>query len=155
MIRGVRAGHRQLSGFSLNIFTEDELAELHRATLEILEDAGLVVLHDEAQEIFQPYGCKVDNKANIVKIPPSLVEEAIESAPSKVLLAGRNPKYDVILEGTRVGFSNLGVAIKVLDLETEDAHRILKAHQPEPLSDDVKRALGEIVASAERELVSS
>ena len=155
MIRVVRAGHRQLSGFSLNIFTEDELAELHRATLEILEDASLVALHDEEQEIFHSYGCKVDKKANIVKISPYLVEEAIESAPSKVLLAGRNPKYDVILGGTRVGFSNLGVAIKMLDLETEEARSILKTHQPDPLSDDVKKALREIVASAERELVSS
>ena len=37
----------------------------------------------------------------------------------------------------------------------EEARRILKTHQPEPLSDDVKKALREIVASAERELVSS
>jgi trimethylamine--corrinoid protein Co-methyltransferase len=37
----------------------------------------------------------------------------------------------------------------------EEARRILKTHQPEPLSDDVKKALREIIASAERELVSS
>ncbi len=34
---------------------------------------------------------------------------------------------------------------------SEEALRILKTHQPEPLSDDVKKTLREIVASAERE----
>ena len=34
----------------------------------------------------------------------------------------------------------------------EEARRIIKTHQPEPLSDDVKKTLREIVASAEREV---
>jgi len=37
----------------------------------------------------------------------------------------------------------------------EETRRKLKTHQPEPLSDDVKKTLREIVASAEREFVSS
>ena len=39
------------------------------------------------------------------------------------------------------------------ELAGEEARRIIRTHQPEPLSDDVKKALREIVASAERELV--
>ena len=35
----------------------------------------------------------------------------------------------------------------------EEARRIIATHQPEPLSDDVKKVLREIVASAEKELV--
>jgi trimethylamine--corrinoid protein Co-methyltransferase len=35
----------------------------------------------------------------------------------------------------------------------EEARKILKTHQPEPLSEDVKRTLREIVASAEKEAV--
>jgi len=118
MIRGTRAPYRQLSGCGLNMFTNDELAELHRATLDVLQDAGLRVLNDEAQEIFYSHGCEVNKKANIVKIPPYLVNEAIRSAPPKVLLAGRNPKYDIVLEGTRVANTTFGVGIKVLDLDT-------------------------------------
>ncbi len=37
----------------------------------------------------------------------------------------------------------------------EEARRILKTHQPEPLSDDVKKTLREIVESAEKELVAA
>ncbi len=118
MIRGIRAPYLQLSGLGLNMFTDDELAELHRATLDVLEDGGIMVLNDEAQEIFYSHGCKVDKKTNIVKIPPYLVEEAIASAPSEVLLAGRDPKHDIVLEGTRVANTTFGVGIKVIDLET-------------------------------------
>ncbi len=53
-----------------------------------------------------------DKKTNIVKIPPYMVEEAIRSAPSRLLLAARNPKYDIILESNRVAYTNFGVAIE-------------------------------------------
>ena len=36
----------------------------------------------------------------------------------------------------------------------EEARRIIKTHQPEPLSDDVKKRLREIVKSAEKEAVA-
>ena len=35
----------------------------------------------------------------------------------------------------------------------EEARRLIKTHQPEPLSDDVKKTLREIVESARKELV--
>jgi len=100
------------------MFTDDELTELHRATLDVLQGSGLMVFHDEAQEIFYSHGCNVDKKTNIVKIPPYIVEDAISSAPSSVLLAGRDPKYDIVLEGSRVGFTNFGAGLKMLDIET-------------------------------------
>ena len=37
----------------------------------------------------------------------------------------------------------------------EEARRIIKTHQPEPLSNDVKKTLREIVESAEKELVAA
>jgi len=37
------------------------------------------------------------------------------------------------------------------EVAREEAKRIIKAHQPEPLSDDVKKILREIVKSAEKE----
>ena len=118
MRRGLRAGYQPLIGCGLNLLSDDELAEIHRATLDVLNDTGLMVLNDEAQEIFYAHGCPVDKKSNIVRIPPYLVEEAIASAPSSLLLAARDPKYDIILEGSRVAYTSFGVAVKVLDLET-------------------------------------
>ena len=118
MNKGMRAGYQQIGGCRFELLTKDEIVEIHRATLEVLNDAGVLVLDDEAQEIFYSHGCEVDTKTKIVKIPPYLVEEAINSAPSKVLLAARNPKYDLVLEGNRVAYTNFGVALKIIDLDT-------------------------------------
>jgi trimethylamine--corrinoid protein Co-methyltransferase len=126
MIRANRAGYAQLSGCGLNLFTRDELDQIHYGTLEVLEQAGLMVFSDEAQEIYYSHGCKVDREKKIVKIPPYLVEEAIKSAPSKILLAGRDPKYDIVLEGTRVGFTSFGEGIKMLDMETGEIRESTK-----------------------------
>jgi len=38
------------------------------------------------------------------------------------------------------------------EVAREEARRLIKTHQPEPLSDDVKKTLREIVESAEEEL---
>lgn len=121
MIRANRTEYAQLSGCGLHILTDDELDEIHRATLDVLEDTGLLVSTDEAQEIYYSHGCKVDKKTNIVKIPPFLVEEAIASAPSKILLAGRNHKNDIVVEGMRVAYLNFGVAPQILDMKTGKA----------------------------------
>ena len=91
MKRNLHAGKQLSGGFSLNIFSDDELQEIHLATLEVMEKTGLYIEGEEALEIFHGGGATVDRKNKIVKFPPYLVEDAIRSAPPKILLAGRSP----------------------------------------------------------------
>ena len=105
-------------GFSVNLFTDDEIDEIQLGTLEVMEKTGLFVEDEEALEIFDGGGADVNRKSKIVKFPPYVVEDAIRSAPSKILLPGRNPRHDFIVEGNRVGFTNFGEGIFVNDLST-------------------------------------
>lgn len=102
-------------GLGLELFTEDELMEIHLATLEILEKSGIVVEDEEAMDILDGGGAIVNNETKVAKLPSWLVEESIRSAPRKVVLYGRNPKNDIVLERNRVGFTNFGEAIMVVD----------------------------------------
>jgi len=120
--RNLHAGKRQSGGLSLNIFTREELDEIHFATLEVLEHTGLLIDNDEALEMFHGAGARVDKQKRIVKMPPFIVEDAIRSAPSKLFLAGRNPKNDFIMEGNRVGFTNFGEGVFIIDPYTGE-HR--------------------------------
>lgn len=122
MRRNLHAGKRQSGGLSLNIFTREELDEIHFATLEVLEHTGLLIDNDEALEMFHGAGASVDKQKRIVKMPPYVVEDAIRSAPSKLFLAGRNPKNDFIMEGNRVGFTNFGEGVFIIDPYTGE-HR--------------------------------
>jgi len=125
--RNLHAGKRQSGGFSLNVFTDDETYDIHLATLEVLERTGVFVDDQEAREVFDGDGAFVDPKSKMVKIPPYLVEDAIRSAPSKLFLAGRNPKNDIVLESNRVGFTNFGEGIKVVDPYTGELRDTTKA----------------------------
>lgn len=122
MRRNLHAGKQQSGGLSLNIFTREELDEIHFATLEVLERTGLLVDNDEALEIFHSAGARVDKQKRIVKMPPYMVEDAVRSAPSKLFLAGRNPENDFVMEGNRVGFTNFGEGVFIIDPYTGE-HR--------------------------------
>ena len=115
MKRNLHAGGQLNGGLSLNILTEDELAEIHLATLEVLEDTGVVMECDEALDRFEEAGARVDRQEKTVRIPPHLVEDAIRSAPPKVVLAGRDPRHDLVLESTRVHFTNFSEGVMIND----------------------------------------
>jgi trimethylamine--corrinoid protein Co-methyltransferase len=127
MIRSIHAGSRQTGGFSLNVFTDDELEDIHLATLEVLQKTGVFVGDDEAMDVYEGAGAVVDHNNRVVKIPPLVVEDAIQSVPSKFIACGRTPKNDVILERNRVTFTNFGEGIKIIDPYTGEHRPTVKA----------------------------
>ena len=126
-MRSFQPGKRRSQGFGLNSFTEDELYDIHLATLEVLEKTGLSIDTDEALDLFDGYGAQVDRARKIVRMPPYMVEDAIRSAPSKILLAGRDPKHDKVLEAGRVHFTNFSEGIEVVDPYTGERRTPVKA----------------------------
>ena len=120
-------GKHRRQGLGLQSLTGDELDDIHLATLEVLEKTGLLIESDEALDVFDGAGAAIDRKKKIVRIPAYLVEDAIRSAPSKILLAGRNPARDIVLEAGRVHFTNFSEGIAVVDPYTGDRRRPLKA----------------------------
>ncbi len=102
-------------GLDLGILTENELREIHQETLVLLEETGLFVEDDHALDCYQRGGARIDRKKKMVKIPPLVVEKAIQSAPSRVILAGRDPKHDIILGGRQVHFTNFSEGVKIND----------------------------------------
>jgi trimethylamine---corrinoid protein Co-methyltransferase len=113
--RNLFAGQRRSRGIGLSMFSDDEIRMIHRGTLVVLERTGIWVELDEALDIFSDGGCVVDRESHIVKIPPHVVEDAVASSPESIVLCGRDPKNDILVEPGRVGFSNFGEGIKVID----------------------------------------
>jgi len=126
-MRNFHPGKRRSQGLGLQSLTDDELDDIHLATLEVLEKTGLFVETAEAMDVFEGAGAEVDRDNKIVKIPPYLVEDAIRSAPSKIMLAGRDPNHDKVLEAGRVHFTNFSEGIKVIDPFTGERRSPVKA----------------------------
>jgi len=111
----------------LNGLTDDEMGDIHQATLEVLAKTGVFIEADEALEVFDGAGAEIDRRHKVVKIPPQLVEDAIQSAPSTILLAGRDPKHDKELGTGRVHFTNFSEGIEVVDPFSGERRAPLKA----------------------------
>jgi len=115
MKRNTNAGVGTFAGAGLQLFSESDLHQIHLATLEVLERDGLKITDEEALDYFAQGGARVDRERQIVKIPAYMVEEAIKSAPASVFLAGKEPKYDIILEEGRVYVCPFGLGIMIVD----------------------------------------
>ncbi len=126
MKRNLHAGYLQSGGLSLNMFTQDELYELHLATLDVLQNTGVYFEDEEARQILADSGAAVDPVTHVVKFPPYMVEDAIRSAPGSVNLAGREEKHDYILGNNRVGFTNFGEGISIVDIYTGQLRETVK-----------------------------
>ncbi len=85
--------------------TEDEINKIHKASMEILMDPGVLVFHSAAAEYFKEAGAEVTkvpeegDEAWSVKIPETLLEKALKTAPKKVVLGARDPKNKLVLDG--------------------------------------------------------
>jgi trimethylamine--corrinoid protein Co-methyltransferase len=124
--RNSHAGKMSSGGFSLNTLTDDDVYDIHLASLEILEKTGVFVEDQEALDIFEGAGAHIDKEKKIVKIKPYMVEDAIRSSPSKIILAGRKPEDDYVLENNRVGFTNFGEGIKIFDIHSGELRATVK-----------------------------
>ncbi|MCK4863316.1 MAG: trimethylamine methyltransferase family protein, partial [Dehalococcoidales bacterium] len=82
-----------------------QVRQVHDASIEILNDPGLLCFNKNAAEIFQSHGAEVttvsgsDTPCWTVKIPEKLVTDALEKAPKTVTLGARNPDNALIMKG--------------------------------------------------------
>jgi len=85
--------------------TDEQVKQIHEASIEILNDPGLISFSREAAEIFHSNGAEVtsisssDSPCWLVKIPEKLVLHALDSAPKTVKLGARNKDNTLIMNG--------------------------------------------------------
>jgi trimethylamine--corrinoid protein Co-methyltransferase len=111
-----------LKGFTrqyrpLEILSPEEMENIHRGALYILEKTGMRVEHDRALSLFADNDCQVDFQDRLVRIPSSLVEESLRKCPSNYVLKARDPELDLVIGGNTVYFMQ-GMGMRYVDLET-------------------------------------
>ncbi len=105
-----------LEGGQYQPLNQDQVQKIHNASLRILEKTGVQVDNPQALELFQSNGAQIDGKR--VRLTASIIEDAIDRAPTEFLLAGRDPRHDLELGGKRVYVGTGGSALQVVDLIT-------------------------------------
>ncbi len=100
----------------IRLLSDDQKKEVHSATLELLRRTGVKVLVGEVRDLLEEAGCWLDGER--VRIPPHLIDWAIDVAPSRVVLCDRDGEPAMTLEG-RKGYYGTGSDTPfVLDAET-------------------------------------
>jgi trimethylamine--corrinoid protein Co-methyltransferase len=89
---------RGFAGSSRAWLTDRQLDLLHAASLQILERTGVRFFSQEALALFRKAGAAVSD-GNLVRLPPSLVEKALASAPRKVDIYDRRGRPAMRLGG--------------------------------------------------------
>jgi len=98
--------------------SEADVRTIADAAFEVLQKSGMAVYSATARKAFAEAGASVEEGGNVVKLPRSLVEDAIASNPSSVTLYSRDGRHDAVLEKNRVHYGTGGTAIYVLDPDT-------------------------------------
>ncbi|MFX0053613.1 MAG: trimethylamine methyltransferase family protein [Promethearchaeota archaeon] len=101
-----------------NLLGRNEIADIHVAAMEVLENVGVMVQHDKALKLLGDAGADVDKKSKVVKIPESLLQDALQKSPGRHLMASRNPKYDFVIGDGASYYTNAFGAHYTIDLET-------------------------------------
>jgi len=103
---------------SLNLLSKTQLDNIHNATLEILENPGLLVPSERALGILEEAGANVNYEKTRATIPAHVVEEALKKAPKTIKYCARNPKHDFTLEKKEIHFTTDGYGVYIRDFET-------------------------------------
>ena len=110
---------KPVAGGQYRPLSEDSVRKVHNSALSLLAEVGVEVNSARASETFQRYGAVVDSATRIVKLPRAMVEDAIDRAPKRIVLCGREEKYDLHCEGSNVYMGTGGTALNVIDIETD------------------------------------
>jgi trimethylamine--corrinoid protein Co-methyltransferase len=108
---------KEIGAGRVSFLTEEQKRRIYDTALGILSDMGMVVLHEEGEQVMLDGGCTRDADGN-VHVPAALVEQARESVPASFLVYDRAGEPAMDLGGYRSYFGNGSDVMHLHDLET-------------------------------------
>ncbi len=106
--------------YRLRILSDEQLAQLKSATLEILHEVGVHCPSEQALAIYAGHGAQVDFETHIVKLPPDVVLDAMSHAPRFYTMGARSAAFDLKLDGTSTYCATDGCGTETIDFRTRE-----------------------------------
>jgi trimethylamine--corrinoid protein Co-methyltransferase len=108
-----------------SLLKEQEKKSLHFAALEVLRRTGVRFHHKEALRMLKAAGAFVSD-GNLVRFPARMVEDALSTVPSRVIMCDRDGDPRVFLEGKHVNFGTGSDCLNLLDPETGEHRKFVQ-----------------------------
>ncbi len=100
------------------MISADDALRIHNASLDLLDDPGIKLEHDEICRRVLDAGARPGNDAQVVRLPREMVEEHLGMAPGTVRLADLAGNTVELRPGGASRFWT-GAALNIVDLEGE------------------------------------
>jgi len=111
------------SKLQFQVLSTRDIARINDAALEVMEETGVRFPSSKALDVLEEAGCSVDRETMVAKLPSELVIKTMRQAPTRFLLAGRDPKDDLWIDDRTTYLSTDGCAVDVYDLESGELRR--------------------------------
>ena len=112
------------------VFSADQINNIHETALRVLEELGIRVLHEGGRKILRQAGAQVDDDTQMVRMDRNLVTEMIAKAPSSFTIKGGARHRDVPVGGTSLMFGPGAGCPNITDAE--------RGRRPGALSDFIE-----------------
>jgi len=109
------------------VLSPSDLERIHAASMEVLAEVGIKVPYRRARDLFREAGARIDDAAEVVRIPENLVRWALEQAPTSFTLYGNDPEFRIPIGGEHITFAALGTPTHILDPETDQRREVTLA----------------------------
>jgi len=105
------------------LLTIGQVEQVHEASLEILENVGIMVRNKRGRDVFAKHGCPVDTETLIVNIPRAIVEQFRAAIPPTFTFHGRDPAFDRTIPGDGPLMVTGSSAPNIIDHQTGQVRR--------------------------------
>ncbi len=122
----MKIGNSLQAPLQLTVLCESDMRQIHLAALEVLRRTGVEFQHEGAVNMLQEAGAFVSD-GNRVRFPPAMVEDAVASAPGRIVMCDRDGEPAMFLEGTRSYFGTGSDTLNVLDPRTGEHRRFIQS----------------------------
>lgn len=80
--------------------SDSQIKLVDEVSRELLQEPGLLCGRQEVIDLFQKAGAKISatDKGAYIRLPDSIIDQTLDSAPSKIVLGARNPDNRLILD---------------------------------------------------------
>ena len=99
----------------IDVFSKNELEQIHAASLELLLDVGIKVDSEKARALLKKNGAEVNDKIHFVKFSESLVKEKLKTVPDSFTLHGPDGSYKATIDVEHTEFATIGTPVKIYD----------------------------------------
>ncbi len=113
------------ASLQLRTLSDEQLQKIHQASLQILAQQGMRFMHPGAREILLSHGAAL-GQDGLVKIPSTLVQQAIDTAPEVVMIYDRAGNPAMELGGRNVYFGTGSDTPQTFDPESGELRKSTK-----------------------------